>query len=267
MKTVAAQTQGMQSEPYLALWLSLVGDRPDNQDRCTVLKYGDTIVLALADGLGGHPRGEVAAQMFVDICESRLQRAELPLPDPLAFIDACMRHANDAAIAYGERQRPRICPRSTAVICVLQHGAAWWGHIGDSRLYFMRHGEVLVRTRDHSRTQAARQADGGIASGTGITRCLGGYDQPPAVSMGTPTALQAGDTLLLCSDGLWGQLPHDELLHLFTGADLRAGLLAAVERAAGHPHSDNITAVALRWGPRSRTTTPAASAAGMGTDG
>ena len=248
----------MQSEPYLALWLSLVGDRPNNQDRCAVLKSGDTIVLALADGLGGHPRGEVAAQMFVDICESMLRRAQLPLANPLGFIDVCIRRANDAVIAYGQRQAPPICPRSTAVLCVLQDGISWWGHIGDSRLYLLREKRVFARTRDHSRTEPTRQEDGTVVSGPGITRCLGGYEQPPAASFGPQTTLLAGDTLLLCSDGLWGQLEHDDLLRLCSNSDLRAGLLEAVERAAEHPRSDNITAVALRWGPHEDTQTPPA---------
>lgn len=243
----------MKNRPYEARRLSLTGDRKNNQDRGIVLESGTTTMLAVADGLGGHPRGEVAAQLFVDICESQLRRAEQPLQDPEGFIGECIRRAHHAIIAYGDRQTPPICPRSTSVLAIIQHGKVWWGHVGDSRLYLLREGGILAQTQDHSLVHTLKQSEGADdaskPSRSTITRCLGGLDQPPETSFGDPMTLQVEDTLLLCTDGLWSQIEQDELVGLLSGESLQSGLLNAFEIAAGYPHSDNITAVALRWDP------------------
>ncbi len=229
--------------------ISLIGDRQSNQDRSMVLESGKTTLLALADGLGGHPKGEVAAQLFIDTCEHMLRRAEQPLRDPRSFMFECIQRAHHAIINFGDRQTPPICPRSTAVIAIVQHGRAWWAHVGDSRLYLIREGSILVQTHDHSLVHAIDQPPPSKKSRSGITRCLGGLDQPPEISFGVPMALHDGDTLLLCTDGLWNQLPQEELVSLLSEQDLGAGLRRAGHKAASRPRSDNITAIALRWGP------------------
>lgn len=240
----------MTRRPYEVWRLSHTGKRRNNQDRSIVLQSGTTTMLALADGLGGHPRGEIAAQLFIDTCETLLRRSEHPLRDPEAFIGGCIRRAHRAIIAYGDRQDPPICPRSTSVMAIIQHGRAWWGHIGDSRLYLLREGGILAQTRDHSLVHPLEQpTQPDRASRSGVTRCLGGLDRPPEVSFGIPMRLQRGDTLLLCSDGLWSQVDQEALVQDLSRDDLHAGLLQAFDRAARHPNSDNITAIALRWGP------------------
>ena len=69
---------------------SLTGDRSCNQDRCLVLSSGETLLLGLADGLGGHPRGEVAAQLLIDVCEAMFRQAQKPLRDPELFMLQCI---------------------------------------------------------------------------------------------------------------------------------------------------------------------------------
>lgn len=241
----------MTNRPYEARRLSVTGDRRNNQDRSIVLESGTTTMLAVADGLGGHPKGEVAAQLLIDICESQLRRAEQPLRDPEGFIQKCIRRAHHAIIAYGDRQTPPICPRSTSVIAIIQHGKVWWGHVGDSRLYLLRDNGILAQTRDHSLVHSLDPSSDESAnpSRSSITRCLGGLDAPPETSFGIPMTLQEGDTLLLCSDGLWSQVEQEDLVRILSGGELQAGLFEVFEKASSHPHSDNITAVVLRWDP------------------
>ncbi len=241
----------MKRQFYEAKRISLVGDRRNNQDRSILLEAGSATLLAVADGLGGHPKGEVAAQLFIDTCELMLRNAEHPLRDPRRFMHQCIHRAHHAIINFGDRQTPPICPRSTAVIAIVQHGKAWWAHVGDSRLYLIRDGGVLVQTHDHSLVQHIDHARRRPAR-SAITRCLGGLDQPPEVSFGIPMALQEGDTLLLCTDGLWNQVPQDDLVRLMGAEDLGAGLERAGHMAASRPRSDNITAIALRWGSPAR---------------
>ncbi len=248
----------MKRQFHEAKRISLTGDRHNNQDRSIVLEAGSTTLLAVADGLGGHPKGEVAAQLFIDTCELMLRRADHPIRDPRRFMHECIHKAHHAIVNYGDRQTPPICPRSTAVMAIVQYGKAWWAHVGDSRLYLIREGGILVQTHDHSLVQAIDQPISG-KSRSAITRCLGGLDQPPEISFGVPMSLQDGDTLLLCSDGLWNQVPQEELVTLMSADDLGAGLQRAGNMAASRPRSDNVTAIALRWGEKPSKPQPRAS--------
>ncbi|MGB5564601.1 MAG: PP2C family serine/threonine-protein phosphatase [Sedimenticolaceae bacterium] len=239
-----------QNRPFEAAKVSLIGDRNCNQDRCLVLSSGDCVLLALADGLGGHPRGEVAAQLLVDVCETLFRHAAKPISDPMRFMLECIGKSHHAIMRFGRRQTPPIAPRTTAVLAVIQAGMAHWVHVGDSRLYLIRDGQVHIQTRDHAQVrfvrQSAKEASHPQAS---LTRCLGGLAQPPVTTCGLPTVLQQNDTVVLCSDGLWGQLPAHALTDAFAerAAPLAPGLQALADQAAGRPGSDNVTAVALRW--------------------
>ena len=239
-----------QDRPFEAAKVTLTGDRACNQDRCLVLSNGDCAMLALADGLGGHPRGEVAAQLLVDVCETLFRHATKPMHDPEQFMLQCIGKAHHAILQFGRRQSPPIAPRTTAVLAVIQAGMAYWAHVGDSRLYLIRDGQVHTQTRDHAQVrfvrQSAREASHPQAS---LTRCLGGLVQPPTTTCGPPTLLQQYDTVVLCSDGLWGQVPVQTLTDAFTGqaTPLAPGLQALADQAAGKSGGDNVTAVALRW--------------------
>ena len=236
--------------PFEAAKASLIGARSCNQDRCLVLGDGGTILLGLADGLGGHPRGEVAAQIVVDVCESLFRRAPRPLPDPERFMLQCIGKAHHAIVRFGRRQTPPIAPRTTAVLTVIQSGMAYWVHVGDSRLYLIREGRVHRQTRDHAQIRFVRQsAQETSRPRASLTRCLGGEVEPPTTTCSSPTLLQRHDTVLLCSDGLWGQLAPGRLAAAFQDhqPQIADSLQSLVEAAAARPNSDNVTAVALRW--------------------
>ena len=236
--------------PFEAAKASLIGSRSCNQDRCLVLGDGETILLGLADGLGGHPRGEVAAQIVVDVCESLFRRAPRPLPDPEHFMLQCIGKAHHAIIRFGRRQTPPIAPRTTAVLAVIQSGMAYWVHVGDSRLYLIRRGRIHRQTRDHAQIrfvrQSARESSRPRAS---LTRCLGGLVAPPTTTCSSPTLLQRHDTIVLCSDGLWGQVASRTLATAFEDRQpqIADSLQSLVETAATRSNSDNVTAIALRW--------------------
>jgi serine/threonine protein phosphatase PrpC len=238
------------SRPFVAAKASLIGGRDCNQDRCFFLDSGDSILLGLADGLGGHPRGEVAAQLLQDVSETLFRREDKPLAEPQRFMLRCIGKAHRAIRRFGQRQAPPIVPRTTAVMALIQDGVAHWVHVGDSRLYFIREGRVLTRTRDHAHVEFLhRSSEQGPRARASLTRCLGGLDEPPLTTCGPPTALRPGDALLLCSDGLWGQLNADALVSLFDnrGESLEHRLPHLVEKASLMPQSDNVTAVALQW--------------------
>ena len=240
----------MPAKAFEAARATAPGQRGYNQDRSLFLGSAETLLLGLADGLGGHPRGETAAQLLIDVCESLFRRTSKPLADPEHFMLQCIGQAHNTILRFGRRQHPWITPRTTAVLAVIQDGTVHWAHVGDSRLYLMRGGQVHARTRDHSYIRHVR-ASGGEASRphTSLTRCLGGMLRPPITSCGPPTALQAGDLILLCSDGLWSQIPGQTLIRTLQDTDcpLDATLPALVKQTSMLPNSDNVTAVALRW--------------------
>lgn len=231
--------------------ISLKGDRKLNQDRCLILSKGGDTLLALADGLGGHPRGEVAAQLLIDTCEHLFRNAAHPVEDPLALLTACLERAHGAIVRFGMSQEPPIAPRTTGVLCLVQDGRAWWCHVGDSRLYLFRDGHLKDRTNDHSRKRQ-RDRGGNSRSKITITRCLGGLNLPPDLAESGPVGLHPGDILLLSSDGFWSQFePTDLARHLYQGGELGENLPALAQRAYrnAQPRSDNVTAVGLRWWP------------------
>ncbi len=264
---------------YEAAHATSTGDRAVNQDRCALAESAGSVLMCLADGMGGHPKGEAAAQILIDTGRRMFREAPKPVADPPAFLAHLMHAAHEAIVAYGKSQGPGIEPRSTAVIALIQKGAACWLHAGDSRLYLFRHGRILTRTLDHSYVELLRQ-QGAISRDECIhhpyrnyvTRCLGGKMPPMDLTPGGPIPLQPGDILLLCSDGLWGPMDDAALTK-----NMQAGqpLSDIIERmvgqaqAAASPGSDNITAMALRWiqgapaGPaRGKGGKPAAAAAG-----
>jgi len=242
----------MSSAPgrFEAAQASVTGDRACNQDRCLLLSSGGTVVLGVADGLGGHPRGDAAAQLLVEITSTLFERATKPLGDPEHFMLQCIGKAHHAIVRFGLAQHPPVAPRTTAVLAVVQGGVAYWAHVGDSRLYLIRDGKVHAQTRDHSAVTFVRQqATAPSRPRASLTRCLGGLPRPPTTTCGPPTLLQSGDALVLCSDGLWGQVPSAAMIAALggTAADFESGLLGLVEQAAASPRSDNVSAVALRW--------------------
>ncbi|MEJ2687678.1 MAG: protein phosphatase 2C domain-containing protein [Gammaproteobacteria bacterium] len=247
---------------------SRLGDRTSNQDRCIARERKSAVLLVLADGMGGHAGGDLAAQRLVDEYGRRFEASHLPLPDPEAFLRSTLERAHGSILEAGQAQHPPIQPRTTAVACLIQHGQAHWLHVGDSRLYLLRDGHVLTRTKDHTFVEDMHQ-QGMLTSEeiarhpmrNYVTRCVGGTLESPLPTMGAPVGLQPNDLLVLCSDGFWSALPQNRIEELADDADLTVGLdtLSEAAQRASYPHSDNITAVALRWrDSRDDTRTPAA---------
>lgn len=234
--------------------VSRKGGRAKNEDRMGYCYTRDAGLFALADGMGGHPEGEVASQLALQTLSAMFQRDAHPmLDDPAAFLVRAIGAAHQQLIRYAARKGMSDTPRSTIVACVLQGGSAWWAHCGDSRLYLVRATTLLARTRDHSYSELQDALTDDAAPVERVNRnvlftCLGSPGKPMIDSAG-PTVLHRGDRLLLCSDGLWGHL-EDELIATQLGAGwLSDAVPELVERAlrAGGPTCDNVTALALEW--------------------
>lgn len=237
--------------PFDVAKQSLTGDRHQNQDRCQVLVAQAAVMLSLADGLGGHPRGEVAAQLLVDVAEHMFRAAPKPLDDPTRLMLRIMSKSHRSILDFGKRQDPQIAPRTTAVLGVVQQGHLYSAHVGDSRFYLIRDRRIYARSQDHS--IALQPVGDGIGRKRGrvsLTRCLGGVrETPPVTTCSPPIPLQIGDVILICSDGLWGQVQPEQLVAAFAHKDtpVTEQLEALTQLAASGVRSDNVSAIAMRW--------------------
>ncbi|HVL59694.1 MAG TPA: PP2C family serine/threonine-protein phosphatase [Burkholderiaceae bacterium] len=235
---------------------SLIGGRSINQDRMGYCFTRESLLMLVADGMGGHVRGEVAAQLTLQTVAGMFQRAASPrLPDPVAFLDSALRASHRELIRYQLAHDLQEAPRTTVVACIVQEGHAWWAHAGDSRLYWLRGGRVIGRTRDHSKVQTM-VALGLISSDeqeshperNKVLNCLGSPAEP-TVEIGSRARLEPGDVLVLCSDGLWSGVSDAQLAREFDEAPLARVVPGLVRRAiaANGRLADNTTVVALGW--------------------
>src|SRR5262249_18268203 len=135
-----------------------VGKRPYNQDRIGHWKTAESMLLVVADGMGGHAHGEVAAQVTVDCLAAAFKAEAKPrLPDPDKFLASGISRAHVTIMQEAQKRglsvSPADSPRTTVVACVVQAGYVYWSFIGDSRLYLIRDGRIVTRTRDHTPVQ------------------------------------------------------------------------------------------------------------------
>lgn len=230
------------------------GGREKNEDRMGYCYTREAGLFALADGMGGHPDGELAAQLALQTLSAVFQREARPaLADPAAFLAEAVQVAHRQLLRHAATRRMDDTPRTTLVACVLQGDQAWWAHCGDSRLYHLRGSHLLVRTRDHSYAELQDSMSPLIGGNERVNRnvlftCLGSPTQP-LVDVAGPVALAGGDRLMLCSDGLWGNLPDERITALLAEAPLDRAVPALVERALadGGPRCDNVTVLGLQW--------------------
>jgi PPM family protein phosphatase len=216
----------------------------------------DALLLLLADGMGGHIQGEMAATIALQTIGSLFQQNANPyIKKPEKFLEDSFFSAHREIHRYRAINNLPETPRTTIVACLIQHNSAFWAHCGDSRLYWMRQGQILSRTRDHSRIESLI-AQGKVDPSERHTHpdrnklfnCLGAPNIP-IVELSRRASLQAGDVILLCSDGLWSVLPDHVLaqsLHANTVVRAVPELISTATGIAGKT-SDNVTALAMMW--------------------
>jgi PPM family protein phosphatase len=234
--------------------VSRKGGREKNEDRMGYCYTRDAGLFALADGMGGHPEGEVASQLALQTLAARFQREAKPtLRDPARFLHDGILAGHHQLIRYAGERGLNDTPRTTVVACVLQGQHAYWAHCGDSRLYLLRGERLVARTRDHSYSELQDTMSQVVPIGERYNRnvlftCLGSPGRPTVDSAG-PINLLPGDRLMLCSDGLWGTLSDAEItrcLGEMAIADAVPELVEQALRRAGSK-SDNVTVLCVEF--------------------
>lgn len=234
--------------------ISRKGGREKNEDRMGYCYTSKSGLFMLADGMGGHPEGEVAAQIALQTISALYQKEAQPrLPDVKGFLNVAVMAAHQRIMRYAASRSMPDTPRTTLVAAVIQDGFAQWVHCGDSRLYFVRNGLALARTRDHSYLEQSRSSGRAAEPNAVVNRnvlytCLGSPVRP-VFDISEPVDLQLHDKMLLCSDGLWDNLSDQDIVQQLSLRPVSEAAPDLVDRALvnGGPGSDNVTVVAMEW--------------------
>jgi serine/threonine protein phosphatase PrpC len=238
--------------------ISLLGGREENQDRVSAAVAEHCALLVVVDGMGGHANGARAAEVTQQVILEAFWHTPQPLFDPMGFLHLTLGRAHEEVVKLGAQLSIEHRPRATCAACVVQQGATWWAHVGDSRLYHLRQGELVSRTRDHSHVELLLR-EGLITADQAqvhpmrnfVECCLGGDPILPDMTLAKRRPLEPNDVLFVCSDGLWAGVRDTEIASELSapGVPLRQALLDLAERAVVRTGaaSDNTSAAALRW--------------------
>ncbi len=235
------------------------GPRPYNQDRLAYSYHRNAIFLVLADGMGGHAHGDVAAEIAVKTMIEAFQRESQPMiTQPAQFLREQIAQAHNVIENVRLQKRLMESPRTTIVVALIQQNKLFCAHVGDSRLYLYRNGLVDHQTEDHSVVQSLLR-EGKISADevdhhphrNKIYNCVGG-DRAPNVELAAPIPLREGDVILLCSDGVWNAVPDINMAQHMLAADINDGVNRLLDDAdaASITVGDNMSAIAMQWGQR-----------------
>jgi serine/threonine protein phosphatase PrpC len=232
-----------------------IGGRTEQQDCLDRLSLngGDSHLVIVADGMGGHRDGALAARTVIETARQRL--SEDRLADPRAFLKSLCLESHQAITELGGDEERS--PGSTCILLYVNGPEAYWAHVGDSRLYHFRNGELLNRTQDHSVAQLmveqGRLSEADVAGNplqNQLYMRLGG-DKTPQPEFGA-SEIEADDIFMLCSDGFWAYLTPEEAVSTLENLppdEDGAERLVAIARERGGDSGDNISLALTRWIP------------------
>ena len=242
--------------------LTDIGQKRSRNEDSLVIR-SDLGIAVVADGMGGHPHGDLASSLATETVTTKLQEFAESDSDSSHSAEAMAKTLLSAheVIRTSIEENPKLDGMGTTVVTMLMDPSSesyTLGHVGDSRAYLLRGGELIQLTTDDTWVQerldanhlTAEQASG-HPLGHMITQCLGLENSPePHISEGS---LISGDIYLLCSDGLTGVLTDENIVEILHGKfgpnpdsqDAEAAvrdIVDAANHAGGH---DNITAALL----------------------
>lgn len=218
----------------------------------------DLFVLAVADGLGGHSHGELASAMALRASVAKtgaswlIETAEQGLTDLTKRFETGARAIHDLILAHSRRDPQTRGMASTLTVAVVNGYDVFIGHVGDSRAYLLRGGNLERLTQDHTLAEdLARAGFGGTPSPRQrhvLTNCLGGDEGHVRVDTRT-FRWGRGDRLMLCSDGLSDRMSDDEMKSILgSGAACEEICQRLFQVAMDQGGRDNITVVVARLG-------------------
>jgi len=227
------------------------GGRDEQQDRVAVRQSAAAALLVIADGLGGHRGGALAAQAVLDTAADAWQKVDRGGAAAGEFLNGLRDQAHARILEIGREQG--LQPMTTCNLLLIENTEATWVYVGDSRLYRFRDGELIARTRDHSMAEAlvelGEMDEAGMADSaeqTQLLSVLGGAEAPEAA--GGDAAVAVGDGYILCTDGLWETITVAEMAAALAAPSLDDAARNLVNMAVdrGGPGGDNVAIAMAR---------------------
>jgi len=241
------ETEETLSEPR-CYGLSDIGKvRGNNEDSFAIVAKRGYCIFGVFDGMGGMERGEVASSIAKEELIKHANQSEIADEKVLNEI---FERANEKIYSYSKERGIEGKMGTTGVIAIVKNGTLYYGNVGDSRLYVLRDGKLIKATHDH--TLVAMQVEQGIISKKDaeksklkniLTKAIGVKStvQPEFYA---PMKLKEGDTVLLCSDGLYNMANEKEIVKVLSGAlTLKEKAEKLIKIANKHGGKDNITVV------------------------
>jgi protein phosphatase len=224
--------------------------RAHNEDNFAFLDLGNRTLFAVADGMGGHDAGEIASAIAVKAVCSEVREKSGESMDPLALVERAVQRANNEVKREASRKGSNMgTTLSVALIC---EGTAFIGSVGDSRVYWIQNGFISQITEDHSVVaklvaagQLTKEEARNHPRSNLLYRTIGNDETVTVNTFQVP--LTSGGTLLLCTDGLWGEVDDEEIRTICAGEE-HTDLICArlVQRADANGGKDNITAIVVK---------------------
>lgn len=223
--------------------------RPVNQDCYYADPEGRFFIVA--DGMGGHAGGQEASKLATQTIQSYLEQYWTSPSSPQDLLKEAISQANEEIIADQNTHPERSEMGTTVVVVLLSGEESWCAHVGDSRLYRLRDSQLEQITEDHTWVTWALKSGAMTPEEASVhpwqhvlSQCLGRKELHNIEIR--PLDVRAGDFLLLCSDGLSGELSdHAIRLHLEASPTCQAAVESLVKAAKEEGGSDNITVVVV----------------------
>jgi serine/threonine protein phosphatase PrpC len=229
--------------------------RETNEDSISVVRAEGALLAVVADGMGGHASGEVASRIAVDAIARGFAS---DATDPRQSLVRAVQDANRAIYDAAASDAALDGMGTTCTAVLVRDGLAYCAHVGDSRLYLVRDGELFLMTEDHSavnelvrRREISREDARGHPDRNVIIRALGSRREIDVAAWPQAFSVRDGDRFLLCSDGLYDLVSEAQLLESAATAAPQDGCerLVAAARARGGHDNISVAIVALESAP------------------
>lgn len=230
-----------------------IGDRPCNEDRFSVCQTPSGYCFALADGLGGLDRGEVAAELA---CRTVTEYAAILPEVSNQKLEQMFWAAQQAILERQHAEHNETQMKTTLNVVLVDRRSLYWGHVGDSRTYYAENGRLQRRTFDHSVTQML-SAIGQVADAdirfhedrSKLLRVLGTPWTRSQVELEPEQPLRGSQQLLLCTDGFWEYITEEQIQICLEESDnprtWMENMLELISRNDHHSERDNRTAITV----------------------
>ncbi len=233
-------------------FVSDTGSRSVNEDHVRIIQHGDLTCFVLADGLGGHGKGEVASALVGDTFDLVCQSHNLPLDE---LLSTGLEETQKALIAEQQKSGNFFQAKTTACVLLVRGGHLMWGHIGDSRLYAFARNKIKERTLDHSVPQMLVMSKEikekhirNHPDRNRLLRVLGVANDTPRFALSPLEETAKFQGFLLCSDGFWELIVEKEMcsrLKKSTSVDQWLEQMCDIVKGRGDAEMDNFSAIAI----------------------